>query len=135
MHELPLIEVAKLRAHELEFRELWQVRSYVIMPDHIHLLVALGSEYSLMQAVRLFRGGLSPALRKNGLSWERGYFDHRIRRGEDRLPVLRYIFLNPYRAGLVSLEQQWPGYYCAGEDWTWFRSLTNDTAPYPEWLL
>jgi hypothetical protein len=57
-----------------------------------------------------------------------------MRREEDRLPVMLYIFLNPYRAGLLPENKPWPGYYCCEEDWVWFRALTNESVPVPEWL-
>jgi REP element-mobilizing transposase RayT len=110
------------------------IRTATVMPDHIHLLITLGDSAGLSEVVRLFKGRLSPALRASGLHWERGYFDHRLRQDEDRLPVFVYIFLNPYRAGLRNPGQTWPAYYCCEEDWVWFKPLTNEGCPFPEWL-
>jgi len=42
--------------------------------------------------------------------------------------------MNPYRAGLLTPIERWPGYYCCEEDWAWFEKMTNDRAPVPEWL-
>ena len=126
--EALLLEVARL-----ENDGIWRVRTAVIMPDHLHLLVELGEKSQLSDAMRLFKGRTSVALRARALRWERGYFDHRMR-NEDRLPVFLYIFLNPYRAELVAQSQRWPGYYCCAEDWEWFGPLTNTDCPFPEWL-
>lgn len=104
------------------------------MPDHIHLLVGLGENTELSGAIRLFKGRLSPTLRAAGLKWERGYYDHRIRADEDRLPIFLYIFLNPYRRNYLAAAQTWHGYTCAKEDWAWFGELTSSDCPYPEWL-
>lgn len=112
-----LLDVLGVSMQQLSADRVWSVRTAVIMPDHIHLLVALRSEDTLSEAVRLFKGRSSVVLRGAELQWQRGYFDHRMRDGEDRLPVFRYIYLNPYRAGLVDIGRRWPGYFCADEDW------------------
>jgi hypothetical protein len=68
------------------------------------------------------------------LKWQKGFFDHRLRDGEDRLPVFLYIFLNPYRAGLTAQNASSPGYHCAADDWAWFEALTKEGCAFPEWL-
>jgi REP element-mobilizing transposase RayT len=112
----------------------WTVRSAVAMPDHLHLLVTLGSATDLSATVRLFKGRLSPVLRRFGARWQPGFFDHRLRVDDDRLPVFLYIFLNPYRADLVAADKPWPGYYCAESDWVWFGALTRESCLEPAWL-
>jgi hypothetical protein len=57
-----------------------------------------------------------------------------MRADEDRLPVFLYVFLNPHRARLTTVDRPWPGYLCAEEDWCWFGELTNERCPQPEWL-
>ena len=104
------------------------------MPDHVHLLVVIGDASDLAGAVRLFKGRLVPVLRKAGLQWQQAYFDHRLRTGEDCLPVFLYLFLNPYRAKLLGQGEKWVGYYCSEADWAWFEALTNESCPLPEWL-
>lgn len=121
-------------AHRLETESIWTLRTAVVMPDHVHLLVRLGRETDLAQSVRLMKGRTAPLLRTARVHWQSGYFDHRLRREEEVGPIFRYIFLNPYRAGLVSLDTPWHGYYCATEDWMWFEGLTNVACPFPEWL-
>ena len=121
-------------AESLGREGIWQLRTAVVMPDHLHLLVVLQASDGLAAAMRLYKGRLAVDLRGSGLRWEKGYFDHRFRPQEDCLPVFLYIFLNPYRAELVVPGQKWPGYYCAEEDWEWFQSLTDSGTPFPEWL-
>ncbi len=118
----------------LEAEGAWRLNAAVVMPDHVHILATIGESSSLAGAVRLFKGRLTPLLRKGGLRWQQAYFDHRMRPKEDRLPVLLYIFLNPYRAGILPQCERWPGYYCCEEDWTWFGVLTTESVPVPEWL-
>lgn len=119
---------------KLERGGTWHVRTWTVMPDHIHALVRLGGSTTLGESIRLFKGRLTPALRRAGMTWQDGYYDRQLRAGEDALPVFLYIFLNPYRADLVRPSETWPGYYCAAEDWEWFAPLTNSETPFPEWL-
>jgi len=118
----------------LEAEDLWSVCTWVVMPDHLHILFTLGAASSLAEVLRLFKGRLTPALRKHHLAWQDGYYKHTMRADEDRLPVLLYIFLNPYRAKLVSPSENWSGYFCSPDDWAWFDPLTDETTPFPSWL-
>ena len=121
-------------ANRLDAEGSWRLRTLVVMPDHVHLLVAMSESTELTGAVRLFKGRLTPVLRKVDLRWQQAYFDHRMRSEEDSLPVFLYIFLNPYRAKLLKPDEKWPGYYCSEEDWAWFGALSNESVPLPEWL-
>jgi putative transposase len=131
----PVLTKAVLQqCREIEAEGLWSVRTAVVMPDHIHLLIGLGSQTTLAVGMRLLKGRLTPALRHHGLKWQEGFYEHQIRESEDLLPIFLYIYLNPYRADLVPVDQIWPGYYCCLEDWKWFEGLTRESMPQPEWL-
>ncbi len=110
------------------------LRCAVIMPDHVHLVITLGNNAGLSSAMRLFKGRLSPWLRKQRTAWQPSFYDHRLRTGEDLLPIFLYVFLNPYRKNLLTAEQTWRGYYCAPMDWAWFGPMTNERLPEPAWL-
>jgi REP element-mobilizing transposase RayT len=133
LNDSPLLAALQHQRLALESEENLRVRTWVVMPDHIHVLLTLGAKASLSEVLRLFKGRLSPALRAHQLSWQDGYFEHRMRSDEDRLPVFLYIYLNPYRANLLPNSETWPGYHCAPEDWAWFAPLTNSDVPFPEW--
>jgi putative transposase len=127
--------VVVANALKLAAEGAWRLRTLTVMPDHMHLLVALGNVNDLAACVRLFKGRRVPHLRPINVQWQRGYFDHRMRADEDRLSLFLYIFLNPYRAKLLSPSESWSGYYCHPEDWEWFEPLTNSSCPFPAWLL
>ena len=40
------------------------------------------------------------------LRWQGNFYEHRLRPGEAIEEVVRYIFLNPYRAGLISVRMR-----------------------------
>jgi len=112
----------------------WRPRTAVVMPDHIHLLAELTDLQTLSGAVRLFKGRSAGLLRSHDMKWQRGYYDHRLRPEDNVLSVFLYVFLNPFRAGLVDTTSRWPGYWCSDDDWSWFGDLTNTSCPFPEWL-
>jgi REP element-mobilizing transposase RayT len=114
----------------------WQLRCAVVMPDHIHALAVLGERLSLGQAIGRLKSKTKSSLRgiPASLAWERDFYDHHVRPDEDRLPIFRYILLNPHRAGLCAREDRWPWYFCREEDCAWFKDQLDVERPYPEWL-
>ena len=112
----------------------WTLRCAVVMPDHAHLLVLLGERLSLGRTIQRLKAKTSSVLCSADLEWERGFFDHRLRPDDERLPVFRYIYLNPYRADLLPNPKRFPYYYCQDSDWIWFSELVGKEAPAPEWL-
>ncbi len=82
------------------------VDRYVIMPNHIHLLLTLSGDSA---------GGASPSptltnmvgalksqtSRLSGMAplWQRSYYDHVIRNGDDYRQIAEYIDANPARWG------------------------------------
>lgn len=119
---------------KLEADGSWLVRTAIVMPDHLHLLIQLGESISIDRCVKLLKGRLSPLLRANSRGWQSGYYEHELRSVEEVLPVFLYIYLNPYRAELLSTAEIWPGYRCRPDDWAWFAPLTKHSVPHPEWL-
>jgi REP element-mobilizing transposase RayT len=86
---------------------------FVVMPDHVHWLLELGSKGPLSRVVGAAKGRASRALRQGSMRttegvWQPGYFDRAIRREEDVAAVARYIVANPVRAGLVPSVRAWP---------------------------
>ena len=87
--------------------------AWVVMPDHIHWLLALGERGSLDRLMRSFKSYTARVvnvnLQRTGRPlWQAGYHDHAVRRDEDLLKLARYIVTNPLRAGLVNEIGQYP---------------------------
>jgi len=88
------------------------VGRYVLMPDHLHLFVALNDErISISQWTKALKGALSKSLRLAGHSaphWQKGFFDHILRSSESYEEKWNYVHDNPVRAGLVADATAWP---------------------------
>jgi REP element-mobilizing transposase RayT len=87
----------------------WNTIAAVIMPDHIHALVAPTVDRD--QRVTQFSAGLKRfVLRQTDASWrwQDGVFDRLLRRNESAQSKWLYIRENPVRAGLVARSEDWP---------------------------
>ena len=104
------------------------------MPDPIHILIELNSETKLQDVMRLYKGRMSPTLRKHQLNWEDGYHDRRLRPNDSVGSVLRYMLLNPYRKGLLDANDLWAFWYCSKETEAWISIAQEKNVPLPEWM-
>ncbi len=112
----------------------YALRCLTIMPDHVHLLITLGERLSLGKTLSRLKAKTSASLGAHNLTWERGFFDHRVRPDEDRASIFHYIYMNPYRANLCAHTELWPWFQCADVDRAWFEPRLDDDLPSPTWL-
>jgi len=84
---------------------------WVVMPDHIHLLLRLNGA-SLSRVVSRLKSRsallLNREIGRSGRFWQPGYYDHALRKEDDMLHIARYIVANPLRKGLVKRLSQYP---------------------------
>jgi putative transposase len=92
-------------------RGIFQLYEFVIMPDHIHLLLAPKAGIAVERAMQFIKGGFSHRFMKESGSrmeiWQRSFTNHRIRDLTDFEKHRRYIHLNPIRAGLVEFPKDY----------------------------
>jgi REP element-mobilizing transposase RayT len=86
--------------------------AFVIMPDHLHWLLALTGTRPLsrvMQSVkRASSRAINAAAAGSGPLWQDGFHDHALRREEDLRETARYVVFNPVRAGIVRSLRDYP---------------------------
>jgi putative transposase len=99
-----LIEVLQ----EQRAKDRLQLHAFVIMPDHIHLLLTSTPEISLEEAMQYIKGSFSFRLKSKLNVWERSYTNHRITDARDYLTHITYIHKNPIRANLISDPELYP---------------------------
>jgi REP-associated tyrosine transposase len=93
------------------------VGAYVIMPNHIHLFVALDPDRQLSVWMKSLKNSLSKTLRTEEISsphWQKGFFDHVLRSDESYSQKWDYVRDNPVRARLTKTWEEWP---YRGEVW------------------
>ena len=108
-----LLATDRVHARFVDFARAGESRNidvgrYVLMPDHVHLFVRGGPEFSLSQWVRLLKRELSKVIIGEPRHWQPGFFDHLIRRSESYGEKWEYVRQNPVRAGLVADADAWP---------------------------
>lgn len=83
----------------------WTLLAWVIMPDHVHLLVELRRS-SIASATNELKGRSSRSIGRlgnvAGPIWQPGFHDRALRREESVEDAARYVCVNPLRAGMVS---------------------------------
>ncbi len=104
-----------------------------MMPDHVHLLFQLGDTLTLDRVVAKWRTLVRHAV--PGLAWQANFFEHRLRADELSEGYAWYVFMNPYRAGLIGTDSVWPGWWTDGVTSHEFLALARPgPCPQPEWV-
>lgn len=90
--------------------------AWVLMPDHVHVLLQLGPTERLPQAANRLKATTARNVnRARGSSsgvWARAFHDRALR-AEHHLPAAaRYIIANPVRAGIVQRVGDYPFWDC-----------------------
>ncbi|HLZ14011.1 MAG TPA: transposase [Candidatus Acidoferrum sp.] len=88
------------------------LHEFVLMPDHLHLLLTPLESMSLEKAMQLIKGGSSFEIhKKRGQKmeiWQKGFHDWTIRDADDWRVKSEYVAMNPVRAHLVQTFRDWP---------------------------
>lgn len=120
---LKVLEQVRRRYH-------WVVLGYVVMPEHVHLLVSEPPQRKLATAMQALKLGFTRrvlAEQRRGRSvqpplfdfhstrlWQTRYHDFNVATAKKRVGKLRYLHRNPVKRGLVEGPEQWR--------WSSFRS-------------
>jgi len=85
------------------------VTGYVVMPEHVHLLVSEPERGVLARAIQAMKQSVARrlALRATEPFWQARYYDFNVWSEHKRIEKLNYMHLNPVKRGLVSRPQDW----------------------------
>ncbi len=98
------------------------VTGYVVMPEHVHLLVSEPERGTLAVAIQMLKQivaqKLNPTLSpkagdKDGAAasirpfWQARYYDFNVWTAKKRIEKLRYMHRNPVKRGLVEKPEDW----------------------------
>jgi len=91
----------------------WWIELLLLMPDHLHALVSFNQrERSMSKTIQSWKRYLN---REQGIEWQSGYFDHRLRNADAEREKASYIRNNPLRAGLIEEANAWPYVWTAAD--------------------
>ena len=91
------------------------IHAFVVMPDHVHLLLTPADDVSLEKAMQFIKGGFSFRLKSRVDVWERSYDSRRIMDADGFMARVRYIHQNPVEEVLVREAGMFP-YSSMGRD-------------------
>jgi len=109
----PFTTAASCRIFELALERVRRtyrlyVYRYVVMPEHVHLLLSEPEHDSLAQALKSLKQGVSRRLIGDAEHfWQKRYYDFNIRDDAQFVEKLRYIHRNPVKRGLVERAEDW----------------------------
>ena len=111
-----LIDVLRSLVSEQKF----MLHDFVIMPDHVHLLIEVDGDMTIEKAMQLIKGRffhrLSHEFGYKGDVWQRGFTEVQVLNKQNFEAHRAYIAENPIKAGLVASTEEYP--FC-------FRSLAR----------
>jgi REP element-mobilizing transposase RayT len=105
--------IARLFEDSLRFRhgEQYDLRAWVVMPNHVHLLFAV-QDVPMWRLVDAWKGYTAKEANRilgwKGQFWQEGYWDTYMRHAEHEARTRRYIESNPVKAHLVQTAAEWP---------------------------
>ncbi len=96
------------------------LHAFVLMPDHLHLIVTPCSGRTLAQIMHTVKGfsaqRVNSRLGTTGAMWQVGYHEQGIRGREALHAAIQYVEQNPLEANLVDRAEQW-SYSSASENY------------------
>ena len=91
-----------------------QVYGYIVMPEHVHLLLSEPEKDTLADALKSLKQGVARRLIGDAEHfWQKRYYDFNIRNYPQFVEKLRYIHRNPVKRRLCDRPEDW--------QWTSFR--------------
>ena len=129
-HRLPFLRAVSRRNLFLEVLEqvrrryTFVVLGYVVMPEHVHLLLSEPQEKNLSKVMHASKLGFALRIvgeqkRRSGDEqgassenpphrfWQARFYDFNVCTPEKRIEKLRYMHRNPMKRGLVSSPELW----------------------------
>jgi putative transposase len=101
-----IAEILQAGAHQ---EGLYELRAWVIMPNHVHILILPGADPR--QIFHWIKGRTAKEanslLGRAGPFWQHESYDHFVRRRPELDRIVSYIEHNPVAAGFVSHPEDW----------------------------
>jgi putative transposase len=108
-----LIDVMRSLVAEHRFK----LHDFVVMPDHIHLLIEVGGEMTIEKAMQLIKGRFSYRLSHKfgykGEVWQREFTEVQVLNQQSFEAHRAYIAENPVKAGLAVSTEEYPFCFCS----------------------
>lgn len=132
-HRLPKLDTGQSRDLAVAALEHARVKygflvyAFVVMPEHVHLLISEPDRASVAEAIQSFKISSAKQVEKlrggseqNGRLWQIRGYDRNVRDAKEFMEKRRYIHSNSVRRGLCARPEDWKWssfrHYLTGED-------------------
>ena len=89
----------------------FKVHDFVVMRNHVHLLITVGADMTLEKAMQLIKGNFSYRAKKElgfkSCIWQRGFSDVQVRDDAAFRTHQLYIYNNPVKAGMARTPEEY----------------------------
>jgi putative transposase len=92
---------------EMRRRYNFLIAGYVVMPEHVHLLISEPRRGKLDRSIQALKISVSRQSTERPF-WQVRYYDFNVRSEEKHIEKLKYIHRNPVKRGLVTKPEDWP---------------------------
>lgn len=103
-----IIDVLRSLVAERKF----ELHDFVVMPDHLHLLLTVYDEMTIEKAMQFIKGRFSHRLKQEfgylGEVWHRGFTEVQVMNRESFETHRKYIAQNPVKVGLAATADEFP---------------------------
>ena len=90
----------------------FKVHDFVVMRNHVHLLITIGDDMTIEKAIQLIKGNFSYRAKRElgfkGWIWQRGFSDVQVRDDAAFRAHQLYIYNNPVKAGMARVPEEYP---------------------------
>jgi putative transposase len=107
------LDSLELTRHRYNF----EVLGYVVMPEHVHLLISEPPDAPLSKALHSLKLSVSKRLTQRPF-WQTRYYDFNVFTRDKRVEKLKYMHRNPVTRGLVTAPEDW--------QWSTYRHYLHD---------
>jgi putative transposase len=119
LSSIAAMELFENALERVRLRYLFVVAGYVVMPEHVHLLVNEPARALLSTAIQALKLSVTMRRRERPF-WQAHYYDFNVSEHDKFVEKLRYIHRNPVRRGLVAKPEDW--------QWSSFRHYATGAA-------
>jgi putative transposase len=149
-HRLPYLDTDEARIlfetelEKLRIRHQFFVFGYLLMPNHVHLLLSEPKASTLAKTLNVLKAETAKRLKGDRKQfWQTRYYDFTVLTHAKHVEKLKYIHRNPVERGLVKTPEDWPwssySHYLTGQqgrveiesEWAWNRRERRPEVTHP----